>query len=119
MDLVALCPPEPHQSRQTAYQRDLALVPQYRDQYRSVTLLPEPRRSGLSYVRRLLNKDARFPQSAAQAWSPALFEQVRQHLASQRYDAIWLFGSVQVYEVAAAWTGSQQSSRHMNPTRAS
>lgn len=104
-DLVALCPPDPNQSRQTAYQRDLALVPQYRDQYRSVTLLPEPRRSGPSYVRRLLNKDARFPQLAAQAWSPALFEQVRQHLASQRYDAIWLFGSVQVYEVAAALDG--------------
>ncbi|MFQ3646621.1 MAG: glycosyltransferase family 4 protein [Anaerolineae bacterium] len=101
-DLIALCPPDPNQSIEAAYERDQALLPQYRSQYRRVTLLREPRRSGLSYVWRLLNEKSRFPQSPAQAWSPALFEQVQQHLASQRYDAIWLFGGVQVYEVAAA-----------------
>lgn len=105
VDLIALCPPDPGQSLAAAYQRDQELLPQYRHHYRRVTLLYEPRRSGISYVRRLLDQRRRFPQTAEQAWSPALFEQVQQHLAQYAYDTIWLFGSVQVYEVAAALGG--------------
>lgn len=105
VDLIALCPPDPGQSLAAAYQRDQALLPQYRAHYRRVTLLYEPRRSGISYVRRLLTQRERFPQTAAQAWSPALFEQTQQHLAQHAYDAIWVFGGVQVYEVAAALGG--------------
>jgi glycosyltransferase involved in cell wall biosynthesis len=105
VDLIALCPPGPHQSRTAAYQRDYELLPMYRSQYRRVTLLQEPLRPAPSYLGRLLSAAARFPKSAQQAWSPALFEQTQQHLAQSSYDAIWLFGGVQVYEVAAALCG--------------
>jgi len=105
IDLIALCPPSRHQSRAAAYQHDQELLPTYRSQYRRVTLLHEPPRSALSYAWRLLNPAARFPMTARRAWSAALFEQTQQHLAQFAYDAVWLFGGVQVYEVAAALGG--------------
>jgi glycosyltransferase involved in cell wall biosynthesis len=74
---------------------DLADLPHYRDQFRQVTLLPDPPRTALDYAARLR---APFPQRAAQAWSPPMWEAIAAHLRQTRYDLIQLFGGVQVYE---------------------
>ena len=74
---------------------DLADLPHYRDQFRQVTLLPDPPRTALDYATRLRTP---FPQRAAQAWSPPMWEAITTHLRQTRYDLIHLFGGVQVYE---------------------
>ncbi len=65
--------------------------------------LGSERRNALGYVARALLPWRRFPRSAAAAWSPALWQAVRERAA--RCDLIHLFGGVQVYECRRALAG--------------
>lgn len=66
--------------------------------FNQVTLIPEPRRGAAAYLRRALLPGQRFPQSAAQAWSPAMWQAIQEHRARASYTLAHLFGGVQVYE---------------------
>jgi glycosyltransferase involved in cell wall biosynthesis len=119
--LISRCPPYPlhlgdrliiwHLARelsQMGYVLDLLAFAQfpsdfdetahYTPYFRHITLIPEPKRSPLSYLRRVLIPRARFPHSADGAWSPSMWDAITQHLQRDDYDMVHLFGSVQVYE---------------------
>ncbi len=70
--------------------------------FRSMTFLPEPARPQSDYLFRLLNVQARFAHSADQSWSPAMWNAIRDHIRTNRYDVAHLFGGIQVYEYAPA-----------------
>jgi glycosyltransferase involved in cell wall biosynthesis len=72
---------------------------QHYDMYfESVELIPEPRRSQADYLRRALLPGARWPRTAEQAWSPAMWRAIQRRLVKHDYDVIHLFGGIQVYE---------------------
>lgn len=104
IDLIAFTPPDPSMTPHEAYERDRANVSHYKWHFRSVTLLPEPTRTPLHYLHRLL-PNQHFPKSSAKAWSPEMWNAIEQALATTNYDAVWLFGGVQVYEFAHLLTG--------------
>ena len=81
---------------------DIADRVHYSDLFHSIAMVAEPRRTSFDYAYRLINRSARFPQSADQAWSPALWEAIRQHVEANQYDVAHFFGGVQVYEYAHA-----------------
>ncbi|MBZ0301705.1 MAG: glycosyltransferase family 4 protein [Anaerolineae bacterium] len=120
--LISRCPPYPihlgdrlilwhlaQQLAQRGYTIDLlafanrpedhADIDHYRQWFRQVTLVDEPRRG---YLRRLLWPGARFPKAAAQSWSPAMWAAIEAHIQQNRYDLAHLFGGVQVYEFRRA-----------------
>lgn len=121
--LISRCPPVPlhlgdrlivwHLARELA-QRGYAIdllafaqretdwqeIDEYRQFFRHVELFPEAPRRPRALLQRLLLPWARFPQSAAQAWSGAMWQAIEARLRSTTYDAIHLFGGVQVYEFA-------------------
>lgn len=66
--------------------------------FRHVELFPEPPRSQLSYLQRMLLPSARFPRTAEQSWSPAIWRAIQARLATEKYDVVHLFGGIQVYE---------------------
>ncbi len=80
-------------------------IDHYRHLFRSVRLFDDPARSPASYLRRLLLKSARFPDQPAAAWSPELWQAVHESIHERDYDAVHLFGGVQVYEYSAALAG--------------
>lgn len=121
--LISRCPPYPihlgdrliiwHLARELArrgYAIDLIAFAQrasdwdeidaYRAHFQQVTLLEEPARTPLMYLRRALLRHERYPQDADQAWAGNLWQAVAQHLAAQSYDVVHVFGGVQVYEIA-------------------
>lgn len=79
----------------------------YRGLFRHVTLIQEPPRPPASYALRLAGVRRFFPRRAQEAWSPAMWRAVAAQLeAGGPYDAVQLFGGVQVYEYRAlveAW----------------
>lgn len=77
---------------------DIAQVPRYERLFRSVSLLREPRRPALSYARRALRRQARFPAHAAESWAPEMWRTIAATLRDRAYDVVHLFGGVQVYE---------------------
>lgn len=77
----------------------------YRTRFGRVQLISEPVRTPLHYLWRLLWPPARFPSSAARAWSPAMWRAIEQALARTEYDVVHLFGGVQVYEFQQALAG--------------
>lgn len=77
----------------------------YAADYGHVELIAEPTRAPVSYLLRQLVPARRFPRRAAESWSPPMWRAIRQRLEAQRYDAIHLFGGVQVYEYAHALGG--------------
>lgn len=77
-------------------------IPHYQQHYRSITLIADTRRTPLQYLWRLALRSRRFPRVAGDAWLPRLFTETQRQLAAHPYDAVWVFGGVQVYEVAAA-----------------
>lgn len=77
----------------------------YAAYFRHIHLIPEPIRTQRDYVKRLLLPDARFPKQADQAWSPQMWDLIRQLISENSYDLAHLFGSVQVYEYAHALDG--------------
>lgn len=121
--LISRCPPYPlhlgdrliiwHLARelsQAGYTLDLLAFAQfdsdwhetdhYAPFFRHITLIPEPVRTPLAYLKRVLMPAARFPTRADAAWSAAMWQQIDHHLAHYAYDGVHLFGSVQVYEFA-------------------
>ncbi len=77
---------------------DIADIPRYEKFFRSVQLIPEPRRTNRNYMRRVRKKDERFPTAAEESWSPEMWETARRMLQDHAYDVVHLFGGVQVYE---------------------
>lgn len=95
-------------------------VAQYDHYFGSVQLIPEPRRSRLSYLRRLLLPSARWPRRAEDSWSPEMWGAIQSRLGNTvdtrmsvptpplhkmgkvpgdgDYDIMHLFGGIQVYE---------------------
>jgi len=119
--LISRCPPFPlyhgdrlipyHLARELAarqhqidlvafYQQpeDIADVPRYERLFRSVQLIPEPKRGLREYLRRARNPEARFPRRAEESWSPPMWETVEDLLQTRIYTLAHLFGGVQVYE---------------------
>lgn len=77
----------------------------YDHRFASVQLFPEPHRGQISYLRRLLLPWTRWPRAAHQSWSPPMWTAIQSALARTPYDAIHLFGGIQVYEFAGALAG--------------
>lgn len=77
---------------------DIADVPRYERMFRSVTLVREPLRSAGSYLYRVVNRAARFPQKAEQSWSPEMWQVIEAATREHSYDIAHVFGGVQVYE---------------------
>lgn len=73
-------------------------VAHYGGYFRSVRLIPEPKRGAAAYAKRLLNRRAFFPRNAAQSWSPMMWNAIHDALTSQHCDFVQLFGGIQVYE---------------------
>ena len=119
--LISRCPPFPlyhgdrlipyHLARELAarqhqidlvafYQQpeDIADVPRYERLFRSVQLVPEPKRGLREYVRRMRKPEARFPRRAEESWSPEMWQTVEEMLQTRIYTVAHLFGGVQVYE---------------------
>ncbi len=71
---------------------------QYDMDFRHVELFHEQPRSQMSYLKRVLFPGARWPKTAEESWSPEMWRAIRARLASEKYDAVHLFGGVQVYE---------------------
>ncbi len=70
--------------------------------FNRVQLFKDPPRSQISYLKRLLLPGSRFPTHAEQSWSPEMWNAIDQQLTNNHYDAIHLFGGVQVYEFYGA-----------------
>jgi glycosyltransferase involved in cell wall biosynthesis len=92
----------PHASELAVEQGYLA---HYERFFASVSLIPEPARPARSLLWRALAHGQRFPRQAAGAWSSAMWAAIRAQLTRQTYDAIHLFGGVQVYEYFHALAG--------------
>ncbi len=78
---------------------------EYDHLFNEMRLFPEPPRSQLSYLQRLLMPTMRFPRSAEQSWSPHMWRAIEDKLASTHYDAIHFFGGIHVYEFYHALGG--------------
>lgn len=119
--LISRCPPYPtylgdrliiwHLARELSrrgYIIDLLALhdrdddPQHLDEYRSffrhVELIREAKRSGLTYLRRLLDASSRFAASAEASFCPALWRMIDDYLRRYDYDLAHCFGAVSVYE---------------------
>jgi glycosyltransferase involved in cell wall biosynthesis len=75
---------------------------QYADLFRQTTVVADPPRTSFDYGLRLLLPGKRFPRRADDAWSPAMWHAIRDHVEANRYDIAHLFGGIQVYEYAHA-----------------
>jgi polysaccharide biosynthesis protein PslH len=118
--LISRCPPYPlhfgdrlipyHLARQLAERHhyvdliafytdpeDAADIPRYERFFRHIRLVREPSRGATRYLRRL-NSAQFFPKAAAQAWSPEMWNAITDRLQASEYDAVQLFGGIQVYE---------------------
>lgn len=78
-------------------------VGEYAQFFRSVRLIPEPRRTQIGYLRRLIGRF--FPQTAESAWAGALWQAVEEALHTTPYEVIHLFGGIHVYELREALRG--------------
>jgi hypothetical protein len=119
--LISRCPPFPihfgdrlipyHLARELSARRhvidllafyqlpeDIADVPRYEHFFRSVKLIPEPRRTNRDYLRRSRRESERFPSSAQESWSMEMWETVHGMIEERAYDVAHLFGGVLVYE---------------------
>jgi glycosyltransferase involved in cell wall biosynthesis len=123
--LISRCPPYPlylgdrlivyHLARQLARRghvidliafsdrfEDIADRVNYADLFRQITVVPDPPRTVLDYGVRLFTPKTRLPQRADQAWSPSMWDAIRQHVEHFQYDLVHFFGGIQVYEYARA-----------------
>jgi glycosyltransferase involved in cell wall biosynthesis len=123
--LISRCPPYPlhlgdrliiyHLARQLARRghvidliafsdrfEDIADRAHYADLFRHITVVADPPRTVLDYGLRLVNPGARFPVREGRAWSPAMWDAIRQRVDANRYDLAHFFGGIQVYEYAHA-----------------
>ncbi len=77
---------------------DLADVPRYEHLFRSVQLIPEPRRSLPNLLWRNARPASRFPARAEASWSPEMWRAATRLLETRGCDVAHLFGGVHVYE---------------------
>lgn len=77
---------------------DLADVPRYEHLFRSVQLIPEPRRSLPGLLWRNARPASRFPARAEASWSPEMWRAAAHLLETRGCDVAHLFGGVHVYE---------------------
>ncbi|MYD09896.1 MAG: glycosyltransferase [Chloroflexi bacterium] len=126
--LVSRCPPYPlhlgdrliiwHLSRELSqrgyvidllalYNRDedLEQVDSYRAFFRHIELFQEPARDSLAYLRRLIDRSARFAASAERSFCPDLWRAIADRLDGYEYDLVHCFGSVSVYEYFPLFAG--------------
>jgi glycosyltransferase involved in cell wall biosynthesis len=73
------------------------------DHLRRAQILPDPVVARPRYLARALGLAARFPARPADAWSPAMWQQIRAWIADGGYDLVHVFGGVRVYEYARAF----------------
>ena len=71
---------------------------QYERFFRHIELIPEPRRTGGAYLRRLFIPATRFAAAEAASFCPALWRKTADYLGSYEYDLVHCFGAVSVYE---------------------
>jgi polysaccharide biosynthesis protein PslH len=79
----------------------------YAPLFEHVELIAEPPRSPFEIARRLFVTAARFPRTAGESWSSELWRAIERRLKGVHYDAIHVFGGVQVYEMISALGGRQ------------
>lgn len=119
--LISRCPPYPttlgdrlilwHMTRELSrrgytidllalYDRedDAAQRAQYERFFRHIELIPEPRRAGGAYLRRLFIPATRFAAAEAASFCPALWRKIVDYLSRYDYDLVHCFGAVSVYE---------------------
>jgi glycosyltransferase involved in cell wall biosynthesis len=81
-------------------------IPDERDHYarffRHIEILPAAPRPLISMMWRLINPSARFPHHAEASWSPAMWRAIVSRIQAEPYDAVHLFGGIQIYEFAHA-----------------
>ena len=82
----------------TNHADDSQHIQHYRSFFRHIRLLPEPPRSSLGYIRRLLKPGARFAASPEASFSPPLWGAIADQLNRHAYDLVHCFGSITVYE---------------------
>ncbi|MCS7069986.1 MAG: glycosyltransferase family 4 protein [Anaerolinea sp.] len=75
------------------------------DHLRRAQIIPDPVVPRSRYLARALGLGARFPAGPADAWSPAMWRQIRTWIADGGYDLVHVFGGVRVYEYARAFAG--------------
>lgn len=73
-------------------------VDRYRAYFRHIELFREPPRASLAYLRRLIDRSARFAHSAERSFCPPLWRAIADRLRRFDYDLVHCFGSVSVYE---------------------
>ena len=73
-------------------------VEQYRAYFRHIELYLEPPRASLAYLRRLIDRSARFAESAEHSFCPPLWRAIAERFSRHDYDLVHCFGSVSVYE---------------------
>ncbi len=77
----------------------------YTRYFHDVVLFDAKRRPPPELLRRALFPAARFPTQAALAFAPEMWREIDRRLISTLYDAVHLFGGVQVYEFAGCLNG--------------
>lgn len=77
---------------------DPMFTAEYQAFFRKIELIPEARRSGWAYLRRLLVPSARFARSPNMSFTPRLWQAVADCLRRCHYDLVHCFGGVSVYE---------------------
>jgi glycosyltransferase involved in cell wall biosynthesis len=82
------------------FSTDHSEIDYYKPYFRQITLVDEPQRTPLHYLKRILLPNTRFPRKARAAWSDTMWRHIEAHLAQNDYDVVHLFGGIQVYEVA-------------------
>jgi len=87
------------------FESDYDEINEYSQFFRDVELIPEGKRTPFSYVWRLIAAGSRFPQEESRCWSPGMWCAIQGKLGVWDYDAIHLFGGVQVYEFYHALRG--------------
>ncbi len=79
-------------------QQDARQSAKYERFFRHIELIPEARRSGASYLRRLIMPSARFPATAEASFCPAMWRTIDEYLSRHDYDLVHCFGAISVYE---------------------
>lgn len=77
---------------------DPGQVDAYRAYFRHIELYRELPRDAVAYLRRLVDRSARFADSAERSFCPPLWRAIADYLSRYDYDLVHCFGSVSVYE---------------------
>lgn len=83
---------------ESAADHSLSQQQPYTGYFRHVQLIDATPRPAPELARRALIPAARFPTAAPGAFSPQMWEMIAAHVAANDYDAVHLFGGIQVYE---------------------